>query len=176
MVQIERVAANLRAEVSTLGWSPLGPVVGWSPNATPPSAAALLQPYVDVLQTELVRNMSDALGIDYSIPVIGWAIAIMDLIIEILYAIFGTASGVQTQAVPLAEGEQDGWQSYMAAVVVCLQVLDDECRTLTLPGRRGMFASKAGVAETKRTKTARTVVAIGLGTGVALAIAWALLG
>jgi hypothetical protein len=139
-VQIERVRQNLRAGLTNTTWVDAAPLAPWVPSSAPPNATATIAPYVATLESEVVKYLADAAGIDYSVPVIGWALAVVDLIIELCYAIFGTAQGTNTQPVTLQPGEQDTWQQYMAAVVSSLRALDDECRSLALPRRMTRIA------------------------------------
>jgi hypothetical protein len=180
--QIELVRANLEANVRQYDWTATPAALPWHAEQSPPSASATLAPYVEALQSQVAQYLSDALGVDYSVPVIGWAIAVIDLIIQVLYWIFGTASGVETPPVPLQEGEHEGWLNGMATTIVALQLLDEECRRLTVFRNARPFAASATAFHPSPTATAtatatrnRQLVAVALGTGAALALVWALM-
>lgn len=169
--QIETVANNLYVGLSHQpSWQAPVPPTVWLPAAPPPSATAILAPYVAAALT-VVTDLSQATGVSYSIPVIGWALAIVDLIIQVLYWIFGTAQGVTTEPIPLQAGEAEAWPKSMATTIAALQLLDDDARRLLVPGA-STFLRTSNPGSAARATTARQIVAVTLGTGAALALVW----
>ncbi len=140
--QIATVQQRVRSVVAAHQFNASAPAAGWNPAAaTPEAASAELQTGMnkinEVAQEPVVKDLMESMGMssgNYGIPIFGWALAIVDAIIQLAYAIFGTAEGVQNIfATPLAEGERAMWDGYMAGVIVMLRKLLDECKQLSGP-------------------------------------------
>jgi len=170
-VQIDRVRENLR-------W-----FLTWQGVSVPADPAGTVLPPPP---TTYEAGIAQALGVDlvnelrayYDVPILGWCLAIINLVIEILYAIFGTASAVETQAVPLQEGEQDAWAKTMAGTTLMLRGIESQARAIAEGGslKSALWSARApSPMIDKRASTARTVAVVAIGTGAALALVWVLL-
>lgn len=182
--QIELVAARVRAEMAYIGWFPVAPAEPWDPAQPTAPPSTVLEPYVEDCFDNLATDIGEAIGTNlYEIPVVGWVLEILvwvaDAFIYLMYAIFGTAAGVMTPAVPLQPGEQDGWAKTSATVIAALQLLDDQCRAMNTGTSRigARLANRVNLkqAATPAARKTRQVVAITIGTAAALALVWALM-
>jgi hypothetical protein len=153
--------SGLRASVPTM--SATNNPQTWTPQAVSADLQSGLDTINEIVSSEVVTDLLGTIGLSsssYGIPIFGWALAVVDAIIQIAYAIFGTASGVQTiTATPLVDGERNMFEHNMAGVIFVLRRMLDECRALSVVRR--LPAGRVRVSKaTMNRKTAMQISAI----------------
>lgn len=164
VAQLETVRHNLRWHLANQGI----PVPDAPAGLTPQSAPNPVAPAVAAAKAAIADSVTATSGGGIeAVPIIGWAVAIVELVIEVLVAIFHTASGVEHDyhAVAMTPDELSSWDQAIAVPLLLLGKVVEATRPGATTGQ-GLRPTPPAPSRTG------TIVVVGLGAAGALALLW----
>jgi len=181
--QIADVAERLRTVIvsntAVAGLVLPGDPGPWNPATAEPPPLTMEQEDVVGEVMDTAGQIAGGIRAVYDMPIIDWCLAVLEVITEILVAIFGEAGGVQNiYPGPLAPGEGEQWLVYATTVSLLLDRLLDECRArsgVLLGAGRAMTSATLAKSKTAPGKTTRTALVVAVGAGAAALVIWAAL-